>query len=208
VVPVTRIQVFARAPRAGETKTRLIPVLGPEGAARLQERLIHRTLQTAQAASPDGVELWCTPDTGHPFFIGCAGRYDVHLRVQTGDDLGERMHHALDDARRRGTHAVLVGTDCPALTAPHLRQAMAWLEEGADLVLGPAEDGGYVLIGAGRVEPELFRAIPWGTSQVLEETLTRARRLGLHVSCLPVLPDLDRPEDLDRFPELLGDVRP
>ena len=205
---MTRIQVFARAPRAGATKTRLIPVLGPEGAARLHERLIHRTLQTAQAASPDGVELWCTPDAGHPFFIECAGRYNVRLRVQAGDDLGERMHHALDDARRRDTHAVLVGTDCPALTAAHLRQAMAWLEEGADLVLGPAEDGGYVLIGAGRVEPELFRAIPWGTSQVLEETRTRARRLALHVRSLPVLPDLDRPEDLDRFPELLGDADP
>lgn len=205
---MTRIQVFARAPRAGETKTRLIPVLGPEGAARLHERLIHRTLQTAQAASPDGVELWCTPDTGHPFFIECAARYDVRLRSQTGDDLGERMHHALEDARRGGAHAVLVGTDCPALTAGHLRQAMAWLEEGADLVLGPAEDGGYVLIGAGRAEPELFRAIPWGTAQVLEETRTRARRLGLGVRSLPVLPDLDRPEDLDRFPELLGDADP
>jgi uncharacterized protein len=198
-----RIQVFARAPLPGRTKTRLIPVLGADGAARLHERLIRRTLETTHAALPDGVELWCTPDAQDPFLSECARTIGARLRVQAGDDLGARMYHALSDARAHGEHAVLVGTDCPALTADHLRLALAWLGEGVDLVLGPAEDGGYVLVGAGRAEPGLFTDMPWGTGRVFEETRARAARLGLDVRGLPVLPDLDRPEDLVRFPELV-----
>ncbi|OOG25928.1 hypothetical protein B1C78_05615 [Thioalkalivibrio denitrificans] len=204
-----RIQVFARAPRPGETKTRLIPALGPAGAALLHERLIHRTLETARSAAPAEVELWCTPDMSDDFFTECARRYNVRLRLQAGGDLGARMHGALNDARGAGTHAVLAGTDCPALTADHLRRAMTWLDAGADLVLGPAEDGGYVLIGAGRAEAELFRDMPWGTDRVFVETCKRAEDLGLDVRCLEVLPDLDRPEDLDleRFPDLADPPR-
>ena len=202
-----RIQVFARAPRPGETKTRLIPALGPAGAARLHEHLIHRTLETARSAAPGEVELWCTPDLSDPFFEACARRHDVRLRLQEGEDLGARMHGALNDARSAGTHAVLVGTDCPALTARHLRRAMTWLDAGADLVLGPAEDGGYVLIGAGRAEADLFRDMPWGTDRVFAETRKRAANLGLDVRCLPELPDLDRPEDLERFPDLVDPPR-
>ena len=199
-----RIQVFARAPRPGETKTRLIPALGPTAAARLHERLIHRTLETARRAVPDEVELWCTPDMTDPCFSECARRHDVRLRLQVGEDLGARMYCALNDARSAGTHALLLGTDCPALTADHLRRAMAWLDAGADLVLGPAQDGGYVLIGAGRAEAELFRDMPWGTDRVFAETRKRAAHLALDVRCLPALPDLDRPEDLERFPDLIG----
>lgn len=201
-----RIQVFARAPRAGETKTRLIPALGAEGAARLHERLIRRTLQTAQVAAPDVLELWCTPDTTHPLFRDYERHHGVRLRVQSGDDLGARMRHALADAGRCNEVAVLVGTDCPALDAQHLRRAAAWLEEGADLVLGPAEDGGYVLIGAGRADAALFTGVPWGGTQVLRATLERAERLGLAVRLLPVLADLDRPEDLDRFADLIAEL--
>lgn len=204
MVPLTRIQVFARAPRPGQTKTRLIPALGPEGAARLHERLIHHTLSTARAAARSGIELWCSPDTDHPCFQACAREFGVALRTQQGSDLGERMHHALNDARHQGQHAILVSTDCPALSAQHLRQAARWLESDTDLVLGPATDGGYVLIGAGRAEPALFAAMPWGTDQLLGETLGRARILGLHVRCLDPLPDVDRPEDLEHLRDLQG----
>lgn len=195
---MTRIQVFARAPRPGQTKTRLIPALGAEGAAALHARLIHRTLRVAREAAPGRVELWCSPDAGDEFFSACEDRYGVVLREQPEGDLGARMHAALADARAAGEHAVLVGTDCPALSADHLRRARDWLESGADLVLGPAEDGGYVLIGAGRPEPVLFTGMPWGTERVFAETLARARDAGLAVQCLEPLADLDRPEDLLR----------
>jgi len=203
---VTRIQVFARAPIPGQTKTRLIPALGAEGAAALHARLIHRTLRVAREAAPGRLELWCSPDAGDDFFSACEDRYGVVLREQPEGDLGARMHTALADARAAGEHAVLVGTDCPVLSADHLRRAMDWLESGVDLVLGPAEDGGYVLIGAGRAEPDLFTHMPWGTERVFAETLARARDAGLAVQCLEPLPDLDRPEDLLRVNlDTLGD---
>lgn len=195
---MTRIQVFARAPTPGQTKTRLIPALGAEGAAALHARLIRHTLRVAGEAGADRVELWCSPDTRDHFFEACAQRYGVVLRDQAGGDLGARMGAALADARATGEHAVLVGSDCPAMTAAHLRRAMDWLASGVELVLGPAQDGGYVLIGAGRPEPTLFTDMPWGSERVLAETLARAREAGLVVQCLEPLPDLDRPEDLLR----------
>jgi len=196
---VTRILVFSRSPRPGHTKTRLIPALGPEGAAALHARLIDRTMEVAVKAGCGDVQLWCADNPDDPFMQGRARRFQVTLRQQQGADLGARMFHALTDARQAGHHAMLVGTDCPALAPEHLQQACDWLADGTDLVLGPAEDGGYVLIGAGRLEEGLFTDMPWGTNEVLEETLSRANALGMRVETLPPLPDLDRPEDLEHL---------
>jgi len=196
---MTRLQVFARAPRPGQTKTRLIPALGPQGAAVLHAAMIYRSLETALSAGLGEVELWCADHPDDPFMEECARRFQVTLRQQQGSDLGQRMFNALKDARQAGHHALLMGTDCPALSGAHLRQASHWLDQGAGLVLGPAEDGGYVLIGAGRLEEGLFTDMPWGTDAVLHETLTRAARLELAVKTLPPLPDMDRPEDLVRL---------
>src|SRR5689334_14734736 len=131
------IAVFAKAPVAGEVKTRLVPTLGADGAARLHERLVEHALETAIAARLGPVELWCAPDPAHPFFEGCAQRFGVALRRQRGADLGARMHDAF---AATGAPLLLIGSDCPALTPADLRACAAALGTH-DAVFVPAEDG-------------------------------------------------------------------
>lgn len=200
------IQIFAKAPVAGEVKTRLIPALGAQGAAELHRRLILRTLEQAVAARAGRVELWCAPDRGHPFFRQCRERYGVFLEQQRGADLGERMNEALQAGLAGGDRPVLAGTDCPELWARDFEQADIWLRSGADAVFCPVEDGGYVLLGLSRPAPFLFAHMPWGSSQVMEETRRRLSAEGLSWRELERRFDLDRPEDLGRAPAwLLGD---
>ena len=194
----TAIAVFARAPVAGEVKTRLIPRLGTEGAAAFQHALIGRTLSTAVAADLGPVSLWCSPDCEHPAFTAYAKGFEVALCPQRGADLGARMLAAfLHLCRER--HAILIGTDCPALTADDLRKAAEALARGHDAVLMPAEDGGYALVGLRRPTASLFAAMPWGSDRVIAETRLRLRRARLTWQELPVSWDVDRPEDLDRL---------
>ena len=193
-----RLLVFARAPEPGRAKTRLIPVLGPEGAANLQGRLIRHALETVTAAGLGEVELWCTPHASFPFFGACEKDFGVRLRAQGPGDLGARMLRASRETLARAPAAIVIGTDCPALTADHLvRGAQALAEH--DAVLGPAEDGGYVLFGLRRTSPRLFENMDWGTSSVLDATRERMRVLGWSWSELPPLWDLDRPEDYARL---------
>jgi rSAM/selenodomain-associated transferase 1 len=193
-----RLLIFAKAPLPGLAKTRLIPALGAAGAAALQQRLIRRTLATA-AQSWLATELWCHPDCAQPFFAACAGEVTVELRSQQGADLGERMHHAFVTA---AAPALLIGTDCPALSAQDLRTAAAALA-AHDAVLGPAADGGYYLIGLRRPQPTLFRAMPWGTDAVLALTRTRLHAAGLRWQELPLHHDIDTPDDLVHLPKEL-----
>lgn len=182
------IIVFARAPVAGQAKTRLVPRLGEWRAARLHARLTRHAVQTALAARCGRVELHAT--RRHRFF----GTLGVPLRLQKGRDLGERMYRALASAARP---ALLIGTDCPALTPSDLRRALRWLQGGCDVVLAPAEDGGYALIGARRISPAIFRGIEWGGTRVYDET--RKRLSGYRWRALARVWDVDRPEDLDRL---------
>jgi rSAM/selenodomain-associated transferase 1 len=193
------IIVFAKAPVPGAAKTRLIPALGADGAARLHARLVARALDTARAVSPGRVELCCAPDDSHPFFAECAASRGVALAGQGPGDLGTRMHRALSRALGVADRAILIGADAPALTPAYLREAVAALGAGADIVLGPAADGGYVLVGARRVDPALFEAIRWGTSDVLAGQWARIRALGWRWTELGTLWDVDRPEDLERL---------
>jgi len=188
--------VFARAPISGLAKTRLIPALGEEGAASLHARLIHRTLETVTVLKNIQAELWCTPDTEHDFFISCAETYGVTLHKQFGNDLGERMNNAFIEALGSAPWAVLIGTDCPELSVADLEMAINILGGDKDAVLGPASDGGYVLIGLSKPAPDLFTNILWGTSQVANVTCERMPKLGLRWSELPMRNDIDRPEDL------------
>ncbi|MBI4293847.1 MAG: TIGR04282 family arsenosugar biosynthesis glycosyltransferase [Betaproteobacteria bacterium] len=194
-----RVAVFAKAPEPGEVKTRLIPALGAAAAAELQRRLIERTLEAALAAGIGPVELWCSPDASHPFFLDCARRYAIALAVQGGVDLGERMQLALDALLGAGERALLIGSDIPALTPQYLREADSALAAGCDAVLGPAEDGGYVLIGLRRSAPSLFAGMRWGGSDVCEQTRARLAQVGMRYRELAVLWDVDRPEDLPRL---------
>jgi rSAM/selenodomain-associated transferase 1 len=198
---VCRVMVFARAPTPGEAKTRLIPALGEAGAAALHRRLVTRTLRAAADALIGPVELWCTPDTGDPFFIDCERRLGVSLHAQGEGDLGSRMRRAFESALARAPRAILVGSDIPALSAQYLRDADQALVRGDEIVIGPAEDGGYALIGLSRCDPDLFRDIPWGGPEVLSETRRRTTALSWRLSELPALWDVDRPEDLERLPE-------
>jgi rSAM/selenodomain-associated transferase 1 len=192
----TAIAILAKAPVAGLAKTRLIPVLGADGAAALQARLIERTLSTACAAALGPVTLWAAPDAGHPAFHAARTRFGVRLAAQPAGDLGARMLSAIVAA----AGAVLViGTDCPALTGEHLHEAAAILHGGSEVVVVPAADGGYVLIGMRAPEPALFADMSWGSAQVMEETRHRLRALGRSWRELGELWDVDRPADLERL---------
>jgi rSAM/selenodomain-associated transferase 1 len=189
-----RVIVFAKAPVPGSAKTRLIPALGADGAARFHARLVERALETACAAHLGPVELCCAPDRSHPFFAACVTRFDVSLTEQGTGDLGERMHRAL----ARDLPAVLIGADCPAMRPDYLREAADALAAGQDVALGPAEDGGYVLIAANRIRPDAFARIGWGGPDVMAEQRARLRDAGWRWSELAPLWDVDRPEDLER----------
>jgi rSAM/selenodomain-associated transferase 1 len=196
------ILVFARAPVPGAAKTRLIPRLGAWRAARLQARLTARALKTALAAHCGRVELHASPRRTHDFFVYCGKRFKVDVKAQAGKDLGERMHHSVARALRRHKAVIVIGTDCPALTARDLCRAARLLSGGCEAVLAPAEDGGYALIGLTKVSPRLFSGVAWGTSVVYAETAARLASAGYRWRRLRTVWDVDRPEDLDRLRSL------
>jgi rSAM/selenodomain-associated transferase 1 len=198
-----RILVFAKAPVPGQVKTRLFPSLSPGAAAVLHGELVADTLERLSTVSVAPVELWCFRDPELPFFSDLARRYSVGLHRQEGADLGERMRRAAAHGLERCSRLVLVGTDCPALCAEYVAEALDALSEN-DAVLGPAEDGGYVLLGLRRAESSLFTGIPWGTEEVARLTRERMRTLGWTCTELATLWDLDRPEDLLRYREMMS----
>ena len=179
-------------------KTRLAPLLGAEGAALLHAALAERALSTAAASRIGEVELWCAPDAGHPFFAGCAERFHAVLRAQPGGDLGARMGAAFQRAHAAGRSLIVIGSDCPALTAQDLRNAADALATH-DAVFAPAEDGGYVLVGLSRPVAGIFDGIPWGTERVMEQTRARLATAGARWKSLRMLWDVDRPEDYARL---------
>ncbi|HET7911531.1 MAG TPA: TIGR04282 family arsenosugar biosynthesis glycosyltransferase, partial [Pseudolabrys sp.] len=150
------IAILAKAPIAGYAKTRLIPAIGAHAAAVLQERLTERTVTTAIASGVGPVILCCAPDATHDSFLKMVARLRITLRPQPQGDLGARM---LAAAAGSAGPVLIIGTDCPALTEMHFRSAAAALHDGADVVLIPAEDGGYVLLGMRKAQPALFSNI-------------------------------------------------
>jgi rSAM/selenodomain-associated transferase 1 len=196
------IAIQAKAPIPGLTKTRLIPAIGAHAAAVLQERLTERAVETAVAADIGPVTLWCTPDLTYVSFQDLAARFPIVLKRQPDDNLGARMLGAI--AANNGP-TLVIGTDCPAMSREHLRAAANALAE-ADVVLIPAEDGGYVLIGAPVAHPQLFVDIAWGTATVLDETRARIAALGLKATELPALWDLDTDADLARFEQMFPEM--
>ncbi len=200
--------VFARAPIPGAAKTRLIPLLGAEGAAALHSRLITRALTTARTTMPASLALWCTPDTTHPFLQSAAQQYAAVLQMQSGSDLGMRMGHAFAFTLQHADHVICIGADCPALTTQHLNDAAATLRAGNDAVFVPAEDGGYALVGLTRATPRLFADITWGSANVMAQTRERLLECSLRWHELETQWDIDRPEDYLRLQQsgLLNDA--
>ena len=190
------IAILAKAPVPGFAKTRLISVLGAERAALLQAQLIERAADTAAGAKLGEVTLWGAPDQADPLFQKVCARHGFALRRQAEGDLGARM---LAAAQAAMGPVLVIGTDCPGLTPILLRSAADILRGGSDVVLLPAEDGGYVLIGVRRAQPALFDSMPWGTGCVLGETRQRLMQLGLTWQEPALLWDLDLPADLDRL---------
>lgn len=190
------IAILAKAPLPGLAKTRLAPALGADGAASLQARFIERTVETARSAAIGPVALWAAPDQNHPAFQTLSALLGVTLERQPDGDLGARMLAAMAAA---SGPALVIGTDCPALNADHLRTAADVLRGGVDAVVIPVEDGGYALIGVRRPEPGLFADMPWGTDAVMAETRRRLTRLGLTWREPARLWDIDSPEDLARM---------
>jgi len=191
--------VFAKAPVAGYAKTRLIPALGAEGAARLASRLLDHAVDEALVAGLGTVELCCAPNSRHAAFDAVARRQDLELTDQGEGDLGLRMARALDRSLAKHRAALLIGTDAPSLDAAALRCAGAALDSH-DAVFVPALDGGYVLVGLRRRMPQLFDDMPWSTSGVMQRTRERLARAGVsHVELAP-LRDIDEPADLAYFP--------
>ena len=202
-MPEQTIMNVCKAATRGQVKTRLIQDLGADGAAQLHAELASRMLQDClkpKVVEMAALELWCSPDTEDEFY----NQFPIKRCLQQGEDLDKRMAFAFEQTT---VPAILIGTDCPRLDADYLQLALAKLKSH-DAVVGPAEDGGYGLIGLRHPSEDLFKGIKWGSASVCSETCRVMNRQKLNWALLPLLWDVDRPEDVKRWrnaePHLLG----
>jgi hypothetical protein len=200
--------VFAKTPRRGAVKTRLQPLLGEEGALSLHKSLIQFVFRNLEAAALCPLEFWVAVGDGslegdslHEEVFTTICNINNIYRQEEGD-LGARMADCARRVLQRADSVVLVGADCPAVDGAYLQQALQHLQDGADIVFGPAEDGGYVLLGLRQVPDCLFVDMPWGSEQLMQITRERLRAAGLDWVELEPRWDVDRPEDLSRWEAL------
>ncbi len=198
-----RIVIMAKAPVAGQCKTRLIPALGAQGAADLAAQMLRHTVQTAINADIGPVEICAAPSASHPAWATLKLPGSVHWTDQTEGDLGERMAAAARRALEGGEHVMLVGTDCPALSTINLRAAAQALANH-DAALVPTVDGGYALLALVRFCSEIFENMPWSTPVVAQRTLERFAACRWRVQLGPLLHDIDEPHDLVHLPPALS----
>nr|WP_269471123.1 TIGR04282 family arsenosugar biosynthesis glycosyltransferase [Sulfuriflexus mobilis] len=189
--------MFARAPVVGKVKTRLFACMEADVACRVHEQLIRDCLVRVQGPLWS-IQLWTT-DTQHAFFLPLKKSLSLHLRSQQGSDLGQRMAHAAKQLLTDHAYVILIGTDCPGLDTAYINAVLQHLRDGADCVLGPAEDGGYVMLALSAFDMHLFEDMTWGHAQVLTETRQRIRNLDWRCVEMPVLWDVDRPADFKRL---------
>lgn len=204
------IAVFAKAPIAGQVKTRLIPLLGPVGAAAAHRHMLQHALHIAVDAAAGNVSLWTSGAPDHPFLRECCTRFDVPAHQQIDGHLGERMTDCLHRLLKQHHCVLLIGSDCPVLSVADLQTAAAALQRGARMVFTPAEDGGYVLVGCCRspnnktddVLAHAFTDIAWSTNQVMAQTRNRLAAQGWRAEGewaeMPVRWDVDEPADYVR----------
>ena len=191
-------QQFARRPRLGAVKTRLQPALSAEQACAVHCELMLATARALLATRRGAVELWLDDVAPHPAIDACLAAGVARVQRQRGADLGARMLGALRDGLRQAPRVVLVGSDCPGLDPGYLAAAIDAIDT-ADVVLGPAEDGGFVLVGCRRTAARMFTGVRWGRETVLDECRKRLTDAGLSTALLPPRYDIDRPEDLRRW---------
>jgi hypothetical protein len=210
--PDSALIIFAKAPIPGQVKTRLCPPLSPDEAASLHGSIVLDMLERSRSLPSMDRFVACFPSPDHVFFKILEERHGVRLLAQAGEDLGARMAGALDDVFARGyRRALVIGTDLPTLPGSVFGEAFRLLD-AHDLVLGPARDGGYYLIGLRKPAPELFAGIPWSTDRVLALTQSKASAAGLKTALLPVRRDVDTLDDLlalinEAGPEAIGNGR-
>ncbi len=195
-----RTVIMAKAPVAGFAKTRLIPALGSEGAARLAQRMLQHTLATALASKLGTVELCAAPDKSDPAWHMQHIPADIAWSAQGEGDLGARMARAAQRALDDSESVILIGTDCPSITTDILRAAAIALQDH-DASLVPTFDGGYALLGLKRFDTRLFDAMVWSTNTVASETLARMLQIGWQAKVLATLHDIDEPDDIRWLPE-------
>ena len=202
------VALFAKEPVRGKVKTRMQAVLGLDGALSLHKALIRYVFSNLAAVRLCPVTLWVAQVDTLPnikkeydeLFLSICNKRNIHAQV--GEGLGERMAFTARELLKGSEYVVLVGADCASVDAAYLEQALVALESGEQIVLGPAEDGGYVLLGL-RIVPEcLFAQVPWGEAEVMAKTRQNLHEAGL--SWLELAPrwDVDRPQDLPRLASL------
>ena len=190
----TRIVIFAKAPVPGTVKTRLIPAIGPEGAAELAQQMLRNTWSEASSVTVADSEICASPDPSHPDWEGLLPSGAI-TSAQGEGDLGERLSKAAERVIGEGQHVIFIGTDCPSLTERRLREA-CWDLESHDAVMHPTFDGGYALLGLKAFDPSIFSGISWSTASVARDTIARIAALGWTLHLGATLLDIDEPEDL------------
>ena len=193
------VSIMAKAPRAGEVKTRLCPPLSTEEAAELYRCFLLDKIEQVRTLKEASPAIAYTPAEGRMVFEELAPGFA--LVPQRGADLGTRLANSFDHLFAKGYAAALaIDSDTPTLPTGFLQQALDFIATPQiDVVLGPTEDGGYYLIGLRTLHLELFEEIAWSTAQVLPETIRRAEAKGLKTACLPPWFDIDTPDDLERL---------
>ncbi len=174
-----------------------MPRYGARGAAAIHRQLVEKTLRTALTVNAK-TELFCEPHSQHGFFAACRRRYGLKLQRQHQGDLGRKMALALQQALCTSNAVVIIGTDCPALTAVDIEQAFVALEQGSDCVIKPALDGGYVLIGARQPLGSALHNIRWSSGHEFQQTMHRLQLRSLRVRLLAASWDVDHPSDVIR----------
>ena len=198
----TLIQIFAKAAIEGAVKTRLAQQVGNAAALEIHRRLCRHVVAQCRAAGADAVEIWAALDVNDGFLQG----FGLPVLEQQGRELGTRLDFAMRHGLARHSRVVIVGADVYSLTPAYLQQAFAALQH-SEIVVGPAQDGGYVLIGAQHSLPLVFQDIPWGTAEVMAATMDRLLSNVIGFELLPERWDIDTLEDIRRHaPELLRDL--
>ena len=195
--------VFAKPPIAGLAKTRLIPALGEDGAADYHKKLLHHTLKNVICEEKWDTHLWCSENTKHDFFQFCEKEFSLVLQQQIDGDLGSKMAHAIEQMLKDYEKVCIIGSDCPLINVQKIQDVFNCLKKNDDVVITPAEDGGYVQLAVKRqLQPAIFAGIRWGGADVFQTTLHNISRLGLNPVIQSTLWDIDEPEDMIRFVEL------
>ncbi|SMN11986.1 hypothetical protein SPBRAN_189 [uncultured Candidatus Thioglobus sp.] len=198
--------IFTRAPIPGQTKTRLIPLLGAQGAAEFHQTTLRKTLAHAIVSNYKQIEIWYDGERNHPFLKKCSLDFNSTLHTQQGENLGEKMHHAIQNALKKNTLVTLIGSDCPALTADILNQAYTHLSCSTSVTLGPTQDGGYYLIGMHQANAAIFQGINWGENTVIEQTRKNLAKAGIEHIELATLADIDTPKDYQQYMHLVAQI--